>query len=344
MNATIWSRFAVISRSPKGVCMTEDIKARGLSFAKFLSGVSPAERGRVNEKSRQEALAQHKLFKEKFRAGQCCFCGDALTAFDAAKPCRHWLLKPVGFGKEHFGLLAKEHSWTVLENYLGWVANEGAFAQNINDLADEGTGKLVESTIKYETIAWSFSCGAGDLAGHEGGAEASKRPHYHFQMYVDEKPFIRFNDFHLPLSETDIGFLECMRSNPGKVRKRLAGGEGMSEVLDESMLEHVVRLGRSGTTEDEAENAPIKLDTFIMAEPGRTIKGEDIYNLIQAAKAEGVTLSSKVRELRDVSVHTIVSPGPGVVEQAPRKGRKKGANQQLRAQDREWRERQKREL
>ena len=45
------------------------------------------------------------------------------------KPCRHWLLKPDGFGKEHFDLLVKKHSWSVLENYLRWVANEGAFAQ-----------------------------------------------------------------------------------------------------------------------------------------------------------------------------------------------------------------------
>lgn len=324
--------------------MTDDAKERGLAFAKFLSGLSPEERARGNEMNRLEALEQHKRFKEKFSAGQCCFCDNALTAFDAAKPCRHWLLKPEGFGKEHFEHLAKGHSWSVLENYLRWVANEEAFARNINDLADEGTGKLVELTIKYKNISWSFSCGASDLSGHEGGGEASKRPHYHFQMYVDEKPFIRYNDFHLPLSEMDIGFLEYKRNNPGKVQKRLAGGVGMSELLDEATLEHVVSFGRSGNSEEDAENAPIKLDTLIMAEPGKTIKGEDIYNLIQAAKAEGVTLASKVGDLRDVSVQTIVSPGPGVVEQAPRKGRKRRGSQLVREQDREWRERQKRGL
>jgi hypothetical protein len=31
-----------------------------------------------------------------------------------ANPCRHWLLKPDGFRKEHFELLAKKHSWSVL--------------------------------------------------------------------------------------------------------------------------------------------------------------------------------------------------------------------------------------
>ncbi len=117
----------------------------------------------------------------------------------------------------------------------------------------------------------------------------------------------------------------------------------MDEVLDESMAEHLVTMGRSGTTDDEAESAPIKLDTIIMAEPGKTISGEDIYNLIQQAQADGVTVSSKMRELKDVSVQTFVSPGPGVVRQAPRSGRKRRGDPELRAQDRAWRERQRRE-
>jgi hypothetical protein len=233
--------------------MTDDVRKLGLDFAKFLSGVSPEMRKRVNERSRKEATEQHKVFKEKFKTDQCSFCDAPLTAFDESKPCRHWLLKPEGFSKKHFELLAKEHSWSVLENYLRWVANEEVFAQNINDLADEGTGKLVELTIKHKNIAWSFSCGANDLTGHEGGGEPSKQPHYHFQMYVDGKPFIRYNDFHLPLSVTDIGFLEHMRNNPGNVQKRLAGGAGMGELLDETTLDHIVSMARPGTTDQDTE-------------------------------------------------------------------------------------------
>jgi hypothetical protein len=225
--------------------MTEDTKQRGLALAKFLAGMSPEERARVNERNRREAQEQHERFSEAFKAGQCYFCGDALTAFDQAKPCRHWLLKPEGFGKEHLERLAQHDGWLVLENYLRWVANEEAFAKNINDLADEGTGKLVELTVKYKNLEWSFSCGATDLSGHEGGVEHSKRPHYHFRMYADGKPFIRYNDFHLPLSEADIGFLEHMRAHPGKVKRQLPGGAGTAEVLDEDMLVHVLKMGRS---------------------------------------------------------------------------------------------------
>jgi hypothetical protein len=54
----------------------------------------------------------------------------------------------------------------------------------------------------------------------------------------------------------------------------------MGDVLDVSTLEQVVAMGRSATTDDEANAAPIELNTIMIAEPGKTIKGEDIYNLI----------------------------------------------------------------
>lgn len=79
-----------------------------------------------------------------------------------------------------------------------------------------------------------------------------------------------------------------------------------------------------------------------MADPGTTISGEDIYNLLQAARAEGVTAMSKLRELKNVSVKTMVSAGPGVVRQAPRSGRKKGRDKEAVLRDRAWREKQKR--
>jgi hypothetical protein len=329
-----------VSRTGNGLIrMTDHTKQRGLDFAKVLASTSPEVRARVNERNLQEAQNQHKRFKEAFKAGQCYLCGEALTTFDQAKPCQHWLLKPEGFGKEHFERVAKQHSWLVLENYLRWVANEEDFAKNINDLAVEGTGKLVELTIRYKNLEWSFSCGANDLSGHEGGGEHSSRPHFHFQMYVDGKPFIRYNDFHLPLSAADVGFLEYMRRNPGKVQRRLPGGAGINEVLDEYPLEHLVR---SGPTDEEVESAPIMLNTLMVPEPGKTISGEDVYNLIQAAKAEGVTATSKMHELKGVSVQTSVSPGPGVVQQATRSGRKKRVDRKLRAQDRAWREQRKR--
>jgi len=326
--------------------MNDDgVKRRGLAYAKYLSDLSPEEWGRINESARKQGEEEHKAFRKKFLAGQCWVCGDALSGFDPTKPCPHWLLLPNGFGKEHFELITKSYGLVKLEHYLRWVANEGAFAKNINDLADEGSGKLVELTIKYKNLQWSFSCSASDFGGHDGGGEHSKRPHWHFQMYVDDKPFIRYNDFHAALSEQDIGLLAHMRNNPGKMRKRFAGGTGMGDVLHESTLEQVVTMGRSATTDDETNAAPIELSTIVIAEPGKTIKGEDIYNLIQAAKAENVTVTSKLRSLQGANVTTVVSAGPGVVAQAVRSGgrKRKRGNQQMVQEVREWRERSKRQ-
>ena len=329
------------------LCMSDvSIKHRGLEYAKYLSALLPEEQGRINEQARKQGEEEHKAFRKNFLAGQCWVCGEALSAFDPIKPCSHWLLKPEGFGKEHFELIAQKYSLIRLEHYLRWVANEEAFAKNINDLADEGSGKLVELTIKYKNLQWSFSCSASDLSGHDGGGEHSKQPHWHFQMYVDDKPFIRYNDFHAALSERDVGLLEHLRANPGKVRRRFAGGAGMGEVLDRSTLEQVVAMGRSVTKDDEVKAAPIELSTFVIAEPGKPIKGEDIYDLIQAAKAENVTVASKLRGLQGASITTVVSPGAGVVAQAVRSGgRKRKRGDRLQAQaDREWRERLKRQI
>jgi hypothetical protein len=326
--------------------MTDDgIKQRGLAYAEYLSALSAEEQGRINERARKQGEEEHKAFHEQFQAGRCWVCGEALSAFDPAKPCPHWLLKPEGFGKGHFEQLARKYSLIRLEHYLRWVANEEAFAKNINDLADEGSVKLVELTIKYKNLQWSFSCTASDLSGHDGGGEHSKRPHWHFQMYVDDKPFIRYNDFHLALSERDVGLLEHIRNNAGKVRKRFAGGTSMGDVLHPSTLEQLVSLGRSASEDDEVKAAPIELNTIMIAEPGTTINGEDIYNLIQAAKAENVTVTSKLRELQGANITTMVSPGDGVVAQAVRSGRKRKRGDQLQTlADREWRERLKRQI
>ncbi|MGJ4939306.1 hypothetical protein ACQR1W_01930 [Bradyrhizobium sp. HKCCYLS1011] len=326
--------------------MTDDVvKHRGIAYAEHLSCLSPEERWRINERARKQGEEEHKAFHEKFQAGQCWVCGESLTSFDPAKPCPHWLLKPNEFGKEHFELITQKYSLNKLEHYLRWVANEEAFAKNINDLADEGSGKLVELTIKYKNLLWSFSCSASDLSGHDGGGEHSKRPHWHFQMYVDDKPFIRYNDFHAALSDEDVALFEHIRKNPGKVRRRFAGGTGMGDVLNESTLEQVVAMGRSVVTDEEANAAPIDLSTIVIAEPGKTISGEDIYNLIQAAKAENVTITSKLRGLKGANVRTMVSAGPGVVPQAVRSGgrKRKRGNRPLIQEDREWRERLKRE-
>jgi hypothetical protein len=229
----------------------------------------------------------------------------------AAKACTKW----------QFIDVARKYRFFQIQSYLRWVANEGAVGKNINDLRDEGTGKLIELTISYKDYDWAFSCGESDYSGHaDADSEEARAPHYHFQMRVNKAAFIRYNDFHAPFHDMDIIELEAMQAAPDAIKRHFLGGEGMSDILNEQTLETVVREGKAAADES---TAPIELSSIVMADEGTSISGAEIAALIEEAKQKGATLSSLIHKLPNVKVRTIVTPGPGVVEQAPRSGRGK---------------------
>lgn len=289
----------------------------GRDFAEFLRKLSPEQIAEGNRRELERAEADHHAFATAFQAGHCYICGRPLSHYDKRQPCLHWLLRPAGFIKSDFPLVTKLYGFFQIQAYLRWVANEEARAQNINDLAAEGTGKLIEMTIRYKDYEWSFSCGQSDMDGHPTASPASQMPHYHFQMRVNKASFIKYNDFHVPFSDMDLINLTALREAPDLIKQRTFGGEGMTDLLSEGTLEAVVRHGKAAPNE---ETAPIKLDTIIEAEEGTSISGDDLYALIKEAKENGVTLASMVHKLKNVRATTIVTPGQGVVEQAPRKG------------------------
>ena len=146
-------------------------------------------------------------------------------------------------------------------------------------------------------------------------------PHYHFQMRVSKQAFIRYNDFHVPFLDRDISMIEAARIAPETVRPSFAGAPGMSEVLRDDMLEQIVMGGMSGDGGEQA--APIGLSTIIVADEGTKISGDALAKIFEEAKRTRVSVTSLAHRLPNVNVRTIVSPGPGVVELAPRSGRKK---------------------
>jgi len=141
-------------------------------------------------------------------------------------------------------------------------------------------------------------------------------------MRIDRRPFINYSDFHIPFSEMDVINIEAMRALPGKYKQRFSFGEGMKDVLNDETVEHIVNVTVLG---DRDEEASFKLDTIAIAEEGKTISGDDVYKIIQEAKAKNVTVASLMHKLPNAQTQVIVTPGPGVVEQAPRSGRKKDA-------------------
>jgi len=131
--------------------------------------------------------------------------------------------------------------------------------------------------------------------------------------------FINYGDYHLPLSEMDIINIEAIRALP-IYKHRTSHGEGMSDVLKDEALEHIIN---KTTSDGDYNEAPFKIDTILMADEGKTINGDDLNAIIQEAKAKKVPIASLVRKIPNASVRIIVSPGPGVVEQAPRSGGRK---------------------
>ena len=301
--------------------MNDTIRSKGKDFAKFLSSLPEEERARGNEINFRNAEAEYQSFLEHFNRGHCYLCKKPLLTFGKNTPCPHWLLKPKGFSKKNFPAIVQHYGFFQIQSFLRWVANQSGFARNINDLIDEGTGKLFEVTIKYKNFEWAFSCAESDYQGH-ATSQNGKQPHYHFQMRIDKRPFINYADFHPPFSEMDIINIEAMRAAPDIIKQRFSFGEGMNDVLSDETVEHIVNSTVPGEATDEA---PFSIDTLAMAEEGKKISGNDLYELIQEAKAKGVTVASLMHKLPNAQSRIIVTPGPGVVEQAPRSGRNKNA-------------------
>jgi len=302
--------------------MTEATKTKARDFAKFLESLPEDIRTRGNEESFRAAEAEHQSFLKYFDDGHCYLCRKPLTSFSKKSPCPHWLLKPKGFKKNDLPAIARHYGFFQIQSFLRWVANRESFARNINDFTDEGSGgKLFEVTIKYKNLEWSFSCAESDYQGHATSQHA-KHPHYHFQMRIERRAFINYSDFHIPFTEMDIINIEAMRALPGVVKQRFSFGEGMNDVLNDETVEYIVN---TTVPTDASNKPPFKIDTIAVAEEGKTISGDDLCELIQEAKAKNVTVASLIHKLPNAQTQIIVTPGPGVVEQAPRTRRRKDA-------------------
>lgn len=301
--------------------MSEDIRAKGKDYAHFLETLTPEQIAHGNEVNHRNALDEFNRFVESFEAGICYLCEKPLTSFGKKSPCPHWLMKPKGFKKNDLPAVAEKYGFYQIQSFLRWVANRDAFAKNINDLLEEGTGKLFEVTIKWKNIEWAFSCAESDYQGH-ATSQHFKHQHYHFQMRLDNRPFINYSDFHLPFSHMDIINIEAMRARPEKMKQRFSFGEGMNDLLSDETVEHIVN---ASVPPDHENDGMFKLDSIAMADEGKTISGDELDALIQEAKEKGVTVASLMHKLPNARTRVLVTPGPGVVEQATRGGRKSDA-------------------
>jgi hypothetical protein len=299
--------------------MSDALRAEGQQLAGFIASAPREVKEKLNEQMKAAADAEHHEFKKAFDHGNCYLCGDKLASFDETKPCAHWLLNPAGFRKkQHFPKVTEKYGFHQLQSFLRWIANEDGFAKNINDMPDEGSGKLREVTIRYKGIVWSFSCTQNDFMGHGSGSHQS--PHYHFQMRDGPRSTINFNDFHVPLSDSDIREISAEMSNP-ELKRGWSHGEGMNDFFGSGVIEQLLDSG--GLNASGAGEGDVEFDHVIVADEGTTMKGEDIAAVIEESKRTGVPIGTLLRKGRipNVTVRTVATPGPGAVEQKTRSGR-----------------------
>lgn len=298
--------------------MEQDWKRDSQQYVSYLKLLSEDV---VNHRARENARRDATEFSTAFHAGKCSVCKGDLTSYARHQPCIHWLLKPEGFEKSDFLKITSRFSMRQIEHYIRRVANQDGFAKNINDLRDEGCGRLVELTVKYKDLEWAISCAQSDYDGHQSENEDSKKSHYHFQMRVDQKRYIDYADFHIPLHRSDVLMMEAERSAPGYITQPHVGGEGMRDVFTEKNIEQLAIFGKAA---EKTSDGLVKFDHIVTAEKGRPMRAEDVLAAAREAHAQGIPATESLRKLPNVRVVTIAKPGPGVVHQAVRGRRGRG--------------------
>ncbi len=290
------------------------------AFEKMLERLGPEEIDHRNQSQHELNLQEYERFKDSYSRGECYLCGKPFKTISKEKPCLHWLLRRCKFKAKDFPKLYREFDYHQIESYLRWIANEERFQGNINDLKDERSEKKVfQTTIQWKNIEWTFECSESDYQGHEG--TKSDFPHFHFQMRIEERPFIKFNSHHIPFSERDLFNLDLVREKPDIVHHDFGpGGSGMQEAVE---IEPQDIVENTTLCEDEAE-ATYHIQTMIKADK-EPISGDAIVAMAEESRKTGKPMASLVQKYLGESVQgsTVVSPSESVPKIAKRTARKR---------------------
>jgi hypothetical protein len=294
---------------------------KNIDIRKFMDSIPKEEVERQTKLQDENNKAVYKEFTDGLKENKCFLCGGQMDSLDDKKPCFHWFTYPKGIKKKHFeNYLTRPISYFQLESYFRWLANYERPIGNINDLREEmSPNSYLEMTIKYKNVEWAFSVGHTDKDGHIN-SKSGATPHYHIQMKVDNRIFIKFNDFHINFTDGDLFTIAMLEQAGDKVKMGHSFGHGMSILEDE---ENFDILEKAMTTTDDIENAPFNRQTFIEAAPGQTIPGEIIEKAMEESKLTKKPVGLILQKyLKDAKFTTIIQPGEGVPLMTKRSGKK----------------------
>lgn len=292
------------------------------SIKKVLEEMTPEEFEFLNNQDTNQAKLDHDRFVNMLVQGKCSLCGQLLSNTELNKPCEHWLLLPMGIKKQkHLMKLLftnkGEHNqgYFRIVGYLRWLANTEGFLKNINDLKSEvAERKLVETTIKYKDIEWSFSIDPSDYQGHLSGNN-SNYPHYHLQIKKNGYVVVKFNDFHIPIKEEDLHIFQAMIDIPN-FKINYPGGESIQNMFDmypsSEILDHV-------KVSDNVQNATFNTSTMIFANNGKSFSGDEILDLINESKLTKTPIAVIAKKnLKNASILSAIEPGQIIPEMSKR--------------------------
>ncbi|MGY5351133.1 hypothetical protein ACXGQW_00930 [Wenyingzhuangia sp. IMCC45533] len=297
-------------------------KFENYDIRSFLQSFSQDEIERKNQEQIEEDKIEYENFTRELDRGICYLCNEKIDYFNSDKECFHWFTYPKGFKKKYLKqYLSKPIGFFRLDAYFRWLANIEKPFGNINDLKSETSEKsYLETTYRYKNIEWAFSIGKSDLGGHENSTHG-KEPHYHIQMKVDNRIILKFNDYHIPFSDSDLFTIEMLKQAGDFVSYEHPYGESISVLENPENLKIVDECLK--TTDDE-ENATFRRQSMIMAKEGEMITGEILEKAFEINKKARKPIAKIISELMpNLKVITQISPGDGVPKMEKRNGRKK---------------------
>ena len=200
-------------------------------YRQVFESMSPEEIEEMNRKNDEEHQRQAAAFKARYEQGICYLCEKPFKTISKDNPCLHWLLRQCKFKKKDFPKVYAKYGYGNIAAFIRWCANQERLISSINDLEEEKSDrKILSYTVKWKNIEWTFDCSKNDFSGHEG--TSIDYPHYHFQMRIDGKQFINFNDFHVPFTDQDIFVLKNSLEQGDWFKQNFGAiGSGMQEAI-----------------------------------------------------------------------------------------------------------------
>jgi len=294
------------------------------NFKSFNKTLAQEQIDDINEQEQQRAVEEHNQFLHYYRQNICYICKKPYKTISKDTPCVHWLLRECKFKKKDFKSVYEKFDFFSINAFLRWVANEEQYLKNINDMKDEQSENIIiQETIKYKHIEWSFECSNGDFKGH--GGSQSNFPHYHFQMRINGQQFINYSDFHIPLSDYDITKIEIIQDDDSQfIHTFGTRGAGMND----AMKVDINKIFNSADFRGDELNGIFHFQSIIQAPDG--IDGEFIDEAYEESRKTGKSVAKIMRDKlagrKDVRIMTIGSPVDSVPEIAKRTEHKKREN------------------